>query len=105
MRLAGVVALLCLMVNPIIGFSLLSHSHHTQRLLGKCALGSNQSSRNENASEDDQRESLSARLFELCEKPDPNDRAEFEKLLRELEPLSPVVDTAASPLLQKEWLL
>lgn len=47
---------------------------------------------------------LKQQLLQICQKPNVQ-RSAIESCIEQLEPLSPVQATAASPLLQKKWML
>jgi hypothetical protein len=49
------------------------------------------------------RNELKAKLLAVCTAPDAVERFDVEKIISDLAPLSPVTNTADSPLLQKEW--
>ena len=60
---------------------------------------------NNNKSTNQERELLKAELLEFCKGATAKDRPTIEAIMAKLTPLTPVIDTASSPLLQKEWLL
>lgn len=71
-----------------------------QSIFGSVAASSN-------SADEERREELKANLLEECRGGDSgkDQRERIERIIEDLSPLSPVRDTATSPLLQKEWLL
>eukprot|EP00565_Helicotheca_tamesis_P000773 CAMPEP_0185734670 /NCGR_PEP_ID=MMETSP1171-20130828/23166_1 /TAXON_ID=374046 /ORGANISM="Helicotheca tamensis, Strain CCMP826" /LENGTH=217 /DNA_ID=CAMNT_0028404731 /DNA_START=77 /DNA_END=730 /DNA_ORIENTATION=+ len=72
------------------------------------SIFNDKTTQNAAATDTNKRAVLKEKIFAACQsknEDESNKREKIEALIEEISPLSPVVGTARSPLLQKEWLL